>query len=178
MGKNEDRGPRKRRRKIIATTSRWQAEERQLHSMPMEESEKARLFARAITSDRLWHVAAYRKSLQLIDLALSDTTLVSRSRLHEPTSRQLYRAIGSIGANIAEGYSRSSGRDRARFFEYGLGSVRESLVWYYAIRTVLTEEAAADRATRIVDLRRLLLASVNRERHRGRITDRDTRPGE
>ena len=31
---------------------------------------------------------------------------------------QLYAAIGSIGANIAEGYSRSSGKDRVRFFEY------------------------------------------------------------
>jgi four helix bundle protein len=144
----------------------------------MEEPQIPGSLANVITSDRLWHVAAYRKSLRLIDLALSDTTLVSRSRLHEPTSRQLYRAIGSIGANIAEGYSRSTGFDRARFFEYGLGSVRESLVWYYAIRTTLPQETVDDRATRIVELRRLLLTSVNRERRRRRVTDRDAPPRE
>jgi 23S rRNA-intervening sequence protein len=94
--------------------------------------------SQAITSDRLWHVAAYRKALGLVDVALPDATLLGRSRLHEPTSRQLYRAVGSIAANIAEGYSRSSGPDRARFFEYAFGSVRESLVWYYAGRTILT----------------------------------------
>ena len=36
---------------------------------------------------------------------------------------QLYASVGSIIVHIAEGYSRSSGADRVRFYEYALGSV-------------------------------------------------------
>ncbi len=39
--------------------------------------------------------------------------------------------VGSIRANIAEGYSRGTGKDRARFYEYALGSARESRDWYF-----------------------------------------------
>jgi len=79
---------------------------------------------------------------------------------------QLYAAIGSIGANIAEGYSRSSGKDRVRFFEYSLGSVRESMKWYRHSRPVLGEETVSDRLDRLEEMRRLLLAIIPRERGR------------
>ncbi|MFQ6040547.1 MAG: four helix bundle protein [Candidatus Poribacteria bacterium] len=52
-------------------------------------------------------------------------------------SDQLYRALGAIGSDIAEGFSRKSGKDKARFYEYGLGSARESRDWYYKGRHVL-----------------------------------------
>jgi len=53
----------------------------------------------------------------------------------------LYRAVGSIKANIAEGYSHRSGKDQARFYEYSLGSARESRGWYYDARHILGEQA-------------------------------------
>lgn len=124
---------------------------------------------RAIASDRLWEVAAFRKAMRLVDVARTDALLLSEVRLYEPTARQLFRAVGSIAANISEGYSRSTGLDRARFFEYSLGSVRESLVWYYVGRTVVGVEAANRRAAALVELRRLLLTSVANERSRGRV---------
>jgi len=37
-------------------------------------------------------------------------------------SDQLYRSLGSISANLAEGYSRGTGKDRAHFYEYALSS--------------------------------------------------------
>ena len=123
----------------------------------------------AITSDRLWQVAAFRTAMHLIDDARVDTEQLSRARLYEPTSRQLFRAVGSIAANLSEGYSRSTGLDRARFFEYSLGSVRESLVWYYAGRRVIGLRLADDRAARLVELRRLLLTSIANERQRRRV---------
>ena len=127
-----------------------------------------------LTSDRLWQVTAFRKAMLLIDDARDDAVHLSCSRLYEPTARQLFRAVGSIAANMAEGYSRSTGLDRARFLEYSLGSVRESLVWYSAARTALGVEAADDRgAARLVELRRLLLTSVTNERQRRRVRRRD-----
>ena len=125
---------------------------------------------RAIASDRLWQVTAFRKAMHLIDSARGDATRLSTVRLYEPTGRQLFRAVCSIAANMSEGYSRSTGLDRARFLEYSLGSVRESLVWYYAARTAVGVEMAEDRASALVELRRLLLTSVVNERHRRRVT--------
>jgi four helix bundle protein len=66
-----------------------------------------------------------------------DITKLMQDRRTLDLSGQLYEAIGSIGANFAEGYSRSSARDQARFYEYSLGSARESRTWYYDGRHIL-----------------------------------------
>jgi four helix bundle protein len=81
----------------------------------------------------------------------------------ERIAGQLYAAVGSIGANIGEGYSRSSGKDRARIFEFALGSVRESINWYQAARPILGE-IVPTRLNVLEELRRLLLAIIPRER--------------
>jgi four helix bundle protein len=124
---------------------------------------------RAITDDPLWKLKAYQIAIRLIDATREDVLQIRRVPLYEPEARQLYRSVGSIAANMSEGYSRSGGADRARFFDYALGSVRESLVWYYSVRTELALSAVADRADRLVDLRRLLLTSIGIERSRRRI---------
>jgi four helix bundle protein len=127
---------------------------------------------RAITDDPLWKLKAYQIAIRLIDAAREDIVMIRRMPMYEPEARQLYRSVGSIAANMSEGYSRSGGADRARFFDYALGSVRESLVWYYSVRTELALSAVADRADRLVDLRRLLLTSIGIERSRRRIPGR------
>lgn len=81
-------------------------------------------------------------------------------------SDQLYEAVGSIGANISEGYSRSSGRDRARFYEYALGSGRESRGWYYDARFILGDEVATHRIQLLTQIIRLLLTITPEERTR------------
>lgn len=77
---------------------------------------------------------------------------------------QLYRAVGSIGANIAEGYSRGTGKDRARFYEYALGSARESRDWYFKGRYVLREEVVQHRLSFMTEITRLLLTIIPQQR--------------
>jgi four helix bundle protein len=92
-----------------------------------------------------------------------------RLRYHPVTDKvagQLYAAVGSIAANIGEGYSRSSGRDRVRIFEYALGSVRESMTWYQSAEPVLGAEVVRQRLSALEEMRRLLLAIIPRERDR------------
>ena len=79
-------------------------------------------------------------------------------------SDQLYRALGSIGANLAEGYSRGSNKDRARFYEYSLGSARESRDWYYKARHVLGEGVTNHRLEYLTHIIRLLLTMVPQQR--------------
>jgi four helix bundle protein len=110
-----------------------------------------------ITADPLWSIEAYRLSLYLADLGWADVTKLSKDPRTQSLSDQLCRSLGSIGANIEEGYSRESPRDRARFYEYALGSAREARGWYYRGRHVLGQEVTGDRMNMLAQIIRLLL---------------------
>jgi four helix bundle protein len=119
-----------------------------------------------ITGDLLWKMKVYRLALFAADLAWHDVTKLTRDRRTLSLSNQLYRALGSVSANIAEGYSRSSGKDRARFFEYALGSARESRDWYYKARHVLEESVIDHRLDLQSQIIRLLLVMIPDQRKR------------
>jgi four helix bundle protein len=76
----------------------------------------------------------------------------------------LYDAVGSVGAHVAEGYSRSSGRDRVRFYEYSLGSAREGRHWYFQAQPVLGETVVRHRIGLLTQIIRLLLAMIPDQR--------------
>jgi len=111
-----------------------------------------------ITGDSLWKVEAYRLALFAGDIGWSDASRLIKDKRTRDLSDQLSRALGSISANISEGYSRGSGRDRARFYEYALGSARESRGWYYNGRHVLGETVTTHRIKLQTQIIRLLLA--------------------
>jgi four helix bundle protein len=118
-----------------------------------------------ISGDLLWKVEAYRLALFLADLAWRDTAKLAHDRRMLGLTDQLYRAVGSISANISEGYSPSSGKDRACFYEYALGSARESRGWLYKGRHVLGENVAEHRMRLVTQIIRLLLTMVLDQRH-------------
>jgi four helix bundle protein len=119
-----------------------------------------------ITGDSLWKMEAYRLALFVSDIGWYDVTKLLRDRRTLALSEQLYRALGSIGANLAEGYSRGTGKDRARFYEYSLGSARESRDWYFKARHVLGEEVTVHRLRLLTQVLRLLLTMVPDQRGR------------
>lgn len=88
-----------------------------------------------IRDDVLWTVKACQLAMFAADIAWPDATKLLGDQRTKDFSDQLYRAAGSLSANIGEGYSRRSGRDRARFYEYALGSAREARDWYYKAGT-------------------------------------------
>lgn len=118
-----------------------------------------------ISGDLLWKVEAYRLALFIADLAWRDVTKLTQDRRMFGLSDQLYRAVGSISANVSEGYSRSSGKDRVRFYEYALGSARESRGWFYQGRHVLGENVAQHRMRLVTQIIRLLLTMVPDQRN-------------
>ena len=118
----------------------------------------------AMKGDSVWNMAAYRLSLLLSDLGWNDVTKLTKDRRTRALADQLYRALGSISANLAEGYSRGTGRDRARFYEYALGSTRESRDWYYKGRHVLGETIVNHRIQLLSQVIRLLLTMVPQQR--------------
>ncbi|MBI5383352.1 MAG: four helix bundle protein [Verrucomicrobia bacterium] len=119
---------------------------------------------RAVTEDSLWRMSVYRLALFLGEVAWHDVTKLAKDLRMRELSDQLYRAVGSISANVAEGYSRGTGRDRARFYEYALGSAREARDWYFKGRHVLGENVNEHRINLLAEIIRLLLAMVPDQR--------------
>lgn len=117
-----------------------------------------------IVNDSLWRVEAYRLALFITDLSWKDVSTLRRDERTVSLADQLYRSLGSISANLAEGYSRGTGRDRARFYEYSLGSARESRDWYYKARHILGEDVTRARLDLVVKIIRLLLKMVPDQR--------------
>ncbi len=118
----------------------------------------------AIRDDSLWKMSAYRHALFLGDIAWPDASKLLKDRRTWEISGQLYRAAGSISVNLAEGYSRGTSRDRARFYEYALGSARETRDWYYKGRHILGEPVALHRVNLLAEIIKLLLIMVPDQR--------------
>src|SRR5574341_1553386 len=130
----------------------------------MKYSEWEPTVPQAIRNDSLWKMAAYRLAVFANDLGWHDVTKLPKDRRTMDLSGQLYRALGSISANLAEGYSRGTGRDRARFYEYSLGSAREGRDWYYKGRFILRDVVADHRIALSTQIIRLLLKMVPQQR--------------
>lgn len=119
-----------------------------------------------IKGDSLWKMEAYRLALFAAEIGWQDVTRLAQDQRTRRLSDQLYRALGSVSVNLAEGYSRSSNKDRARFYEYSLGSARESRDWYYKARHILGEEVVNHRLECLTKVIRLLLTMVPQQRGR------------
>ena len=112
--------------------------------------------------DTIWRLPAYRISRYLALQVREDASRISR--LEPMTAEQLVRAVDSIGINISEGYGRLSGRERARFYEYALGSAREARDWYARVERCLPEGLALQRAYLLTRAIKILTVAIPRER--------------
>ena len=119
---------------------------------------------RDVTGDTLWKIEAYRLGLFAGYLAWEDVSKLVRDRRTLESTGQLYDAVGSVGAHVAEGYSRSSGKDRVRFYEYSLGSAREGRHWYLQAQPILGETVVHHRISLLTQVIRLLLTMIPDQR--------------
>jgi four helix bundle protein len=117
-----------------------------------------------ITNDPIWKLEVYRLALFVGDIGWEDVLKLSKEKLMYSVADQLHRSIGSISANLTEGYSRSKGLDRARFFEISLGSARESRDWYYKSRHVLPAEVVKHRIGMVTHVISMLVPMISHQR--------------
>jgi four helix bundle protein len=121
-----------------------------------------------VREDSLWKMEAYRLGLFLSDLAWHDAGRLLQDRRTVGIADQLYRAAGNISSNLSERYSRETGKDRARFYEYALGSTRETRDWYYKGRQVFDEPVVNHRMDLCTRIIRLTITMTARERRSNR----------
>jgi four helix bundle protein len=137
-----------------------------LTSVVAEQGEWERACPDAITSDMIWKLDAYRASLFLADLARRDMKLAAQRALDLRLTGQLLHSAGSVSANLAEGYSRSTRADRLLFMSYALGSDRECVTWYRMAADILAPEVLSDRLILLARIRSLLLGLIRSTRKR------------
>lgn len=129
-----------------------------------------------VKRDPTWKVQAYRLALYLASLTWTDAKRFEDDRRSALSAGQLCRACGSIGANIVEAYGRRSAVDRARYFEYALGSASEVHTWYVACRAVLSPDALDERLAVLTSITRLLLVMIRTERTRSKMRGESRSP--
>ncbi len=117
-----------------------------------------------IRQDPLWGLRVYRAAMYAAHLGRRDSAWLARKSGFEDLAQQLRRATSSIPANMAEGYSRHGRRDRNRFYEYALGSARESRDWYYQARDTLGPDATHARIALHTSIARILTVLIRRHR--------------
>jgi four helix bundle protein len=83
-----------------------------------------------------------------------------RPQVEATTLSQLSRAITSIGANLAEGYSRRSPADRSRFYGYAMGSAREAALWYRSVAPFVDRDTLELRMAFLAQERMLLMGMI------------------
>jgi four helix bundle protein len=110
--------------------------------------------------DPLWSLLAYRLSRYAMALLRAD--LRHTRRIDPETRDQLTRATSSIAANISEAYSRSTPRERSRFYSYALGSAREAGVWYASIADALPPGVPEARCAVLSRIRKLVFGLMRK----------------
>ena len=120
-----------------------------------------------IKGDSLWKLEVYRLGLFAAEIAWQDALVLNKTPLTRGLADQLYRAVCSISANIAEGYSRSTGKDHARFLEYSLGSAREARDWYFKSHHTLKDEVIKHRIDLLTQIIKMLSVLTPNQRQKG-----------
>ena len=117
-----------------------------------------------ITADPLWTCAAYRLATFVADRSWDDITRLAADPRTVGLADQLGRALGSIGATYSEAYSRRSDRDRRRYYEYSVGSARESRDWVFKARRVIGEQRTREALGLLTRIIQLITVTIVRER--------------
>lgn len=121
-----------------------------------------------IRQDPVWRFLAYRKALYLHDLAWEDIRRWEKAPGIYALADQLIRSVGSISANIEEGFGRGYGADRNRFLRIAIGSAREAKGWYFRAHHLLTNQVLADRLALLDAIIGLLVTELTVQRRRTR----------
>lgn len=79
----------------------------------------------------------------------SDTEVLLKDVRGKEIARQLIRSVGSVAANIEEGYGRGFGKEYPHFLKIARGSARESKGWYQRSGYLLKEEIIVSRTEKL-----------------------------
>ena len=117
----------------------------------------------SIQKDPLWNFLAYQKSLFAYDLMWEDCDNLLEDERGKAVARQLTRSVGSISANIEEGFGRGYGRDYAYRLKIAIGEARESRGWYWKGRKLLSNDVLNHRIALLDEIIALIAPNISKQ---------------
>ncbi len=99
--------------------------------------------------DRLEVIGFYKLSMELWEEMWQDSEILMQDYRGKEIARQLIRSVGSICANIEEGYGRGFGKEYPQYLRISRGSTRESKGWYQRSNHLLSSETLAARILKL-----------------------------
>jgi four helix bundle protein len=118
----------------------------------------------AIRNDPLWKFMAYPKALFVYELTWADCEYLSKDERGKTVARQLIRSVGSIGANIEEGFGRGFGKSYAYHMRITLGEARESRGWYWRGHNLIPENVVDHRLQLLGEIIALLTTNIKKQK--------------
>ena len=119
------------------------------------------------TDDPLWRLPVYRLAAYAADIAWQDSLTLSKTALTREPAGELYRSVCGIAAGVVQGYSYSTGSERAHFLEQAMGCARAARDWYYRTRHVLRDEITSHRVGLLTRIIKTLAVQVTQQRQKG-----------
>jgi four helix bundle protein len=113
-----------------------------------------------IKKEGIWRFIGYRKALYLYDLIWEDTNDWCKDRRGRPIVSQLISSVGSISANLEEGYGRETRKQTVSFYQVSLASARETKGWLYRARHLMQAETMEKRLELVDEVIALLVNEI------------------
>jgi four helix bundle protein len=117
-----------------------------------------------ICNDPLWKFQVYPKTLFLYDLAWEDCEYLLKDVRGRKIAEQLIRSVGSISANIEEGYGRGYGKSYGYYLRIAIAEARETRGWYWKGRKLLPLEVLDSRMKLVSEIIAMLAPNIERQR--------------
>ena len=117
-----------------------------------------------IRNDPLWKFQVYPKALFLYDLTWENCVYLLKDRRGKEVAAQLIRSVGSISANIEEGYGRGYGKDYAYRLRIAIAEARESRGWYWRGRKLLPPQVVDHRINLLSEIIAMLAPNIKKQR--------------
>lgn len=114
-----------------------------------------------MSEDRLDEIKFYQKVNELWDLCWNDTEILAKDFRGKEIAKQLIRSVGSISANIEEGYGRSFGKEYIHFLRISRGSTRESKGWYKKSKFLLEQNLITERTKILSEITAMITTTIN-----------------
>jgi four helix bundle protein len=108
---------------------------------------------------RFTDLEVWRKSHELFLFLLADLETLPNTRVATVLTDQTIRALGSVGANIAEGFNRSKAK-YLNCLDIALGEANETENWLYKLRDakLLLREKANAHVLETIQIEKMLSA--------------------
>ena len=110
--------------------------------------------------DRLDEIIFHKLSIELWDETWNDTEILMLDFRGKEIARQLIRSVGSISANIEEGYGRGFGKEYPHYLRISRGSARESKGWFLKSNHLLDPELISKRIEKLDNIIAMLTKSI------------------